>query len=162
MIDTKIKAQSVLIMGNFSVTFFDIRSTFKGRFRSISYNYSWLNCFNGCGIESKKQENHEELKIFLQNCLISSRFNQKFGLQRKNMGFNRKFHRKNRGPSDSLKDDSTAEIGGFKWAIVPRSPHDSPPPFLKEFNPENPENAWKIKMKSRKFYKIQKFVSFFI
>ena len=57
------------------------------------------------------QGDHEELKILLQNHLISSRFNKKLGLQRKNLGFYRKFHRENRGPSDSLKDDSAAEIG---------------------------------------------------
>ena len=32
------------------------------------------------------------------------------------MGFYRKFHHENHGPFDSLKDDSTAEIGQFKWA----------------------------------------------
>ena len=36
----------------------------------------------------------------------------------------RKLHRENRGPSDSLKDDSTAEIVRFMWAMIPRSPHD--------------------------------------
>ena len=76
-------------------------------------------CLNMLAIESRIQEDHEELKIFLQNCLISSRFNQKLGLQRKNMGFYRKFQHENRGPSDSQKDDSTAEIGRFKWATIP-------------------------------------------
>ena len=42
------------------------------------------------------------------------------------MGFYKKFHRENRGLSDSLKDDSTDEIGIFKWATIPRFP-----PFLK-------------------------------
>ena len=60
---------------------FDTRSAFKGRFRSFSWNNSWLSCFNGWGIESRKQEDHEELKIFLQNCLISSRFDQNLSLQ---------------------------------------------------------------------------------
>ena len=72
-----------------------------------------------------KLENHKELKIFLQNCLISSRFYQKLGLQTKNMGFYRKFHHENREVFDSLKDDSTAEIGQFKWATIPQfSPQD--------------------------------------
>ena len=31
------------------------------------------------------QENHEKLKIFLKNYLISSRFNQELSLQRKNI-----------------------------------------------------------------------------
>ena len=57
------------------------------------------------------------------------------------MGFYKKFHYKNRGPSDSLKDDLTAEIGRFKWAMIPQfSPHDFPP-FFKELNPKNPKNA---------------------
>ena len=84
-------------------------------------------CVNMIAIEYRMQGDHEELKIFLQNHLISSRFNQKLGLQRKNIGFYRKFNLKNRGPSDSLKDDSTAEIVQFKWATIPRfSPHDFP------------------------------------
>ena len=56
------------------------------------------------------QGDHEELKILLQNCSISSRFNPKLGLQRKNIGFYKKFYRENCGLSDSLKDDSTVEI----------------------------------------------------
>ena len=91
-------------------------------------------------LRSRKQENHEELKIFLENCLISSRFDQKLGLQRKNIGFYRNFHRENCGPSDSLKDDSMAEIARFKWTTIPRSPHNFPL-VLNELNPENPENA---------------------
>ena len=53
--------------------------------------HSWLTCVDWCGIEPRMQENHEELKIFLQNCLFSSRFNQELGLQRKNIGFIRNF-----------------------------------------------------------------------
>ena len=33
--------------------------------------------------------------------------------------FYRKFHPENHRPSDSLKDDSTAEIARFKWATIP-------------------------------------------
>ena len=92
-------------------------------------------------IKSRTQGDHAKLKILLQNCLISSRFNQELGLQMKNIGFYKKFHLKNRGPCNSLKDDSTAEIARFKWATIPRfSPHDFFP-FLKELNPENPENT---------------------
>ena len=63
------------------------------------------------------QGNHEELKIFLQSRLISSRFNQELGLQKKNIGFNKKFHPEKRGLSNSLEDDLMAEIGRFKWMI---------------------------------------------
>ena len=65
---------------------------------------------NMIAIESRMQGDHEELKILLQSCLISSRFNQKLGLQRKNLDFYKKFHRENCAPSDSLKDDLTAEM----------------------------------------------------
>ena len=44
-------------------------------------------CHNLIGIESKMQGDHEEFKILLENCLISSRLNQQLGLQRKNMAF---------------------------------------------------------------------------
>ena len=71
---------------------------FKERFQLISCNNPWLTYFNGCGIEYKKQENHEELKIFIQSCLISSQFDQKLGLQRKNISFYRKFHCENHRP----------------------------------------------------------------
>ena len=64
------------------------------------------------------EENHEHLKIFIQNHLISSGFDEKLGLQRKNISFYRKCHRKNRGPFDSLKDESKAEIARFKWAMI--------------------------------------------
>ena len=42
------------------------------------------------------------------------------GLQRKNISFYKKFYSENRGPSDSLKDDLTAKIMRFKWAMIPR------------------------------------------
>ena len=88
-------------------------------------------CLIRIAIESRMQVDHEELKILLQNCLISSRFNEKLGLQRKNMAFNRKFHRENHGPSDSLKDDSTTEIGRFKWTTIPQFSSHGFPPFSK-------------------------------
>ena len=33
-------------------------------------------CLNPIGVESSMQRDHDELKIMLQNCLISSGFNQ--------------------------------------------------------------------------------------
>ena len=74
-------------------------------------------CLNMIAIESRMQGDHEKLKIFLQNCLISLWFNQTLGLQMK-------FYRKNHGASDSLKDDSRAEIAEFEWGTIPWSPHD--------------------------------------
>ena len=38
-------------------------------------------CLNMIAIESRIQGDHEELKILLQKCLISSCFNQKLSLQ---------------------------------------------------------------------------------
>ena len=99
--------------------FFNVRSAFKGRFRSILAMIRDQSCLNMIAIESIMQGDYEELNILLQNCLISSQFNQKLGLQRKNINFYRKFYRKNRGPSDSLKDDLTTEIVRFKQALIP-------------------------------------------
>ena len=86
-IDVKIEPQSVLIMKNFSITFFDVRSAFKGRIQPFLAMNLWLTCVDWCRLESRTQENHEELKIFLQCRLISSRFNQELSLQRKNINF---------------------------------------------------------------------------
>ena len=97
----------MLIEEYFIDFFFGLRSAFKGRFRSILAMIRDQSYLNMIVIESKTQGDHKELNIFLQKCLISSRFNQKLGLQRKNINL---FHHKNRGPSDSLKDDLTAEI----------------------------------------------------
>ena len=91
--------------------FFGVCSALKGRFRSILAMIHDQSSFNMIEIESRVQGDHEKFKILLQNRLIFSRFNRKLGLQRKNIGFYRKFHRENRGPSDSLKDDSRAKIG---------------------------------------------------
>ena len=76
------------------------------------------------------QGDHEELKILRQNRLISSRFNHKLGLQRKNIGFYKKFHPKSCEPSNSLKDDLMAEIAQFKWATIPQFSPDDFPPFF--------------------------------
>ena len=82
-------------MENFSITFFDVRSALKGRFRSILAVNSWLNCVDWCRIKSKMQENHEELKIFLKIYLISSQFNQELSLQRERTSIYREIHAKN-------------------------------------------------------------------
>ena len=79
----------------FSSFIFAVRSAFNGRFRSFSCSNSWFSCFNGCIIESRKQEDHEELKIFLQNRLISSRFDQKLKYKGRTSEFIRKFRAKN-------------------------------------------------------------------
>ena len=42
-------------------------------------------------LESRTQGNHEELKILLQKCLISSRFNQKLSLQEDMTSIYKKF-----------------------------------------------------------------------
>ena len=73
-----------------------MRSVSKGRFRSILAMIRDQFSLNMIAIESRMQRDHEELKIFLQNHLISLGFYQKLGLQRKNIGFYKKFHRENR------------------------------------------------------------------
>ena len=89
----------------FSGFVFDVRSAFKGRFRSFSCKKSWLSCFNWCGIESRKQEDHEELMIFLQNHLIYSLFDQKLRYKEGRTPFYKEMLHKNRRPSDSVKTD---------------------------------------------------------
>ena len=70
------------------------------------------------------------------------------------MGFYREFRRENRGPSDSLKDDSTAEIARFKWTTIPQfSPHDIPP-FFKGMKSRKSRKCLKIKIKFIKFHRI--------
>ena len=69
-IDTKIEPQIALIAENFSNSFFVVISTFKGRFPKVFSKCPWLTCLNPCAIEARTQENHEELKIFLQKWLI--------------------------------------------------------------------------------------------
>ena len=80
----------------------------------------------------------------------------------KNIGFYRRFQPENCGPSDSLKDDSMAEIARFKWATIPRFfPHDFSH-FLKGNKSIKFGKCLKSQNKSRKFDKIQKLISFFI
>ena len=86
-IDVKIRLQIASIEVYLLSFFFDVRSAFMGRFRSILAMIRDQSCLNMIEIVSRMQGDHEELNILLQNRLISSRFNQKLGLQRKNMGF---------------------------------------------------------------------------
>ena len=118
-IDVNIRLQITLIEVYLIGFFFNVRSALKGRIRLICAMIHDQSCLNLIEIESKTQGYHEELNILLKNHLISSQFNQEFGLQMKNISFYRKFHPKNREPSDSLKDDSMAEIAQFKWATIP-------------------------------------------
>ena len=62
--------------------------------RSIQAMIRDPSCLNSIGIDSKMQEDCEELKIMLQNCLISSRFNQELSLQRERTPFYRRMSAK--------------------------------------------------------------------
>ena len=77
LIDVKIRLQIISIEVYFSGFFFGVRSTFKGRFRSILATIRDQSFLNMIAIESRFQGDHEELKILLQNYLISSRFYRK-------------------------------------------------------------------------------------
>ena len=70
-IDTKIEPQIALIAENCSDSFFVVLSALKGRLPNVFSQSSWLTCLNPYAIESRMQENYEELKIFLKKCLIS-------------------------------------------------------------------------------------------
>ena len=83
--DAKIWLQFALTKEYFLHFFFGVRSAFKGRFCSILtmiHDQSYLNMI---AIESRIQGDYKEVKILLQNLLISSQFNQQLGLQRKNI-----------------------------------------------------------------------------
>ena len=84
-------------MENFSGTYFDVRLAIKGRIQPFLAMNSWLTCVHWCRIESTMQENHEELKIFLINHLISARFNQELVYKGRRTSFYRKFLAKNAG-----------------------------------------------------------------
>ena len=129
LIDVNIWHQFTLIEVYFLDLFVGMRLAFKGKFRSILAMIRDQSCLNMIATESAMQGDHKELMNLLQNCLIFSGFNRKLGLQRKNIGFYRKFYRENHRPFDSPKDDSTVEIARFKWARIPQSPHDFPPFF---------------------------------
>ena len=77
--------------------FFSIRSTFKGRNRSNLAMIRDQSSLNPIRIESRMQGDHEELKILLQNCLISSRINQELLKRREYIGFYRRSPAKNTG-----------------------------------------------------------------
>ena len=68
----------------------------KGRFRLILATISDQSYLNMIAIESRTQGDHEELKILLQNCFISSRFNRKLSLQREEHLFIEKLTQKMR------------------------------------------------------------------
>ena len=76
LIDVKIRLRIALIEVCLPNFFFDVLSVFKGRLRSNLAMIRDQSRLNLIAIESRTQGDHEELKIFLQNCLISSRFNQ--------------------------------------------------------------------------------------
>ena len=84
-IDTKIRIQIASIEVYLLGFFFNVCSAFTGRFQSILAMIRDESYLNMIAIEFRMQGDHEELKILLQNLLISSRFNQKLGLQRKSI-----------------------------------------------------------------------------
>ena len=79
----KVGLQFVLVEEYFFGFFFDVRSTFKGRFRLILVITREQLCLKIIVIESRMHGDHEELKILFQNCLISSRFNRKLSYKKK-------------------------------------------------------------------------------
>ena len=77
-IDVKIEPQIALIAENFSDSFFVVILAFKGQFPNVFSQWFVINLpvharLSPCAIESRTQENHEELKIFLPKHFISSR-----------------------------------------------------------------------------------------
>ena len=90
----KIGLQIVWIEEYFSCFFFDVHLAFKGWFRSIIATICDQSCLNMITIESRTQGDHEELKILLQKCLISSPFNQKLSLQERRTFIYRKIKEK--------------------------------------------------------------------
>ena len=72
----KIGLEIALIGVYLTGLFFDVCLAFKGRNRSNVATICDQSCLNLIGIDSRTQGDHEELKNLLQNCLVSSRFNQ--------------------------------------------------------------------------------------
>ena len=62
-----------------------------------------LTCLNPCVIESRMQENEEELEIFLQNMLNFFTFNQVLFSEESTL-IHRKFNPNKSGPFFSLKE----------------------------------------------------------
>ena len=93
----KIRLRIALIEVYFPNFLFDVLSAFKGRFRSNLVTIRDQSGFNIIAIDSRMQGDHKKLKILIQNCLISSRFNQEFSYKEE------EHRRKNHGPSDSVK-----------------------------------------------------------
>ena len=86
----------------FSGFYFNVRSAFKGRFRSILATIRDQFCLNMIRIESKMQEDHEELKIIAPKLLNFFTIQSKVKFTEREHPFYRKFHCKKRGPSNSL------------------------------------------------------------
>ena len=81
----KIRLQITLIEVYLLSFFFGMRSVFKGRFLSFLVMIRDQSSLNMIAIESRTQGDHEKLTNLLQNFLISSRFNRKLSLQKKNI-----------------------------------------------------------------------------
>ena len=69
-IDVKIEPQNFFLSVNFSDSFPDVISAFKGRLPNVFSQCSGISCLNPYAIESRTQKIHEELEIFLQKCSI--------------------------------------------------------------------------------------------
>ena len=96
------------------------RSALKGRIQSnpkINHDESYLNWIT---IKSRTHGNRDELKIFLKNCLIASRFNQELNLERKNIGIYKKKPTENSGPFDLKQIGWTATIACMRCPMIPR------------------------------------------
>ena len=99
----KIRFQIASIAVNLIGFFFGVRLAFKGRIRSIIATICDQSCLNLIGIDSRTQGDHEELKILLQNYIISSPFNQELKLQRGRTSVFREKSLENGGASNSVK-----------------------------------------------------------
>ena len=82
LIDSNIWLQFTRIEEYLLNFFLGVRSAFKGRIRSNQAMIGDQSCLDWIAIKSRMRGDHEELKILLQNCSISSRFNQEFSIQR--------------------------------------------------------------------------------
>ena len=82
-IDANIRLQITSIEVYFSAFFFVVRLAFKGRFQSMLAIIRDQLCLNMIAIEFRTQGDHKELRILLQNWLISSRFNRKLSYKEK-------------------------------------------------------------------------------